>query len=212
MSNRWRCGALAAILAVAVPALAHGQGDGKKPAVPAPAAQPPRTPDRPVTANPGIPLASIGVIDIQAVLRQSTAAQALQAHFKAQQDDFQAAIEKQQKDLKVGDEELERQRSSLSPEAFAERRRKLQERVNQVNTEFRARRRQMEEIFNAAMAELQQNLNAVVEDVAKRSGVNLVLRKEAVLANLTALDLTQPTLEEFNRRVPSIKVSFPQRP
>lgn len=210
MSKHWRYCALAAILVMAMPAVAQAQGDGKKP--PAPAAQPPRAADRPAAANPtGVPLASIGVIDIQAVLRQSSAAQALQAQFKTEQDDFQAAIEKQQKDLKIGDEELERQRATLSAEVFAERRRKLQERVNQVNTEFRGRRRQMEEIFNAAMADLQQNLNAVVEDIAKRSGVNLVLRKEAVLANLTALDLTQQTLEEFNRRVPAIKVSFPKR-
>lgn len=179
------------------------------------AAQVPSTgkkPPAPGASPSSVPLASIAVIDIQVVLRQSTAAQGLQRQFKSEQDDFQAAIEKQQKGLKVADDELEKLRSSLSPEVFAERRRKLQERVTQVNGEFRLRRRQMEEVFNGAMAELQRNLNSVVEDIAKRSGVNMVLRKEAVLANVTALDLTQQTLDEFNRRVPTVKVAFPQRP
>ena len=199
--------ALALALSWIAPAVGQVPAPAQRPAAPA-AGNQPRAGADPTT----VPLASIAVIDMQAVLRQSTAAQALQKQFKAEQDSFQAAIEKQQKDLKVADEELEKTRSSMSADVFAERRRKLQERVSQVNGEFRLRRRQLEEVFNGAMAELQRNLNAVVEDVAKRHGVNMVLRKEAVLANLTALDLTQQTLDEFNRRVPVVKVVFPQRP
>lgn len=203
--SRWI--AFALLLGWVVPAAGQSTAPKQQPAGPG-GGVPPRSGADPTV----VPLASIAVIDMQVVLRQSTAAQALQKQFKAEQDDFQAAIEKQQKDLKVADEELERTRSSMSADAFAERRRKLQERINQVNGEFRSRRRQMEEIFNGAMGELQRNLNSVVEDVAKRHGVNMVLRKEAVLANLTALDLTQQTLDEFNRRVPSVKLVFPQRP
>ena len=194
-----RRGLVAAALAGAVLASAAWAQTGK----PVPGPQPQTAPST---------MASIAVIDIQAVLRQASAAQALQKQFKDEQDAFQATLEKQQKELKTAEEELERQRASMAPEIFADRRRKFQERVGLINSALRDQRRALDEAFNAAMAELQTSLNAVIEDLAKRRGINMVLRKEAVLANLAAFDLTSATLEEFNRRFPVLKATFPPRP
>lgn len=196
-----RLGLVAVAFAGAVLGSAAWAQTGKP--APTPAPQPQAAPST---------MASIAVIDIQAVLRQASAAQALQKQFKEEQDAFQATLEKQQKELKTAEEELERQRASLAPEAFADRRRKFQERVGLINAALRDQRRVLDEAFNAAMAELQTSLNTVIEDLAKRRGINMVLRKEAVLANLAAFDLTAATLEEFNRRFPVLKATFPPRP
>src|SRR3546814_14096749 len=62
----------------------------------------------------------IGVIDIQGVLRASTAVQALSREVEARRDRTQAEMQGREEALRSADSDLAQRRSALTPQAYAE--------------------------------------------------------------------------------------------
>lgn len=188
---------LAALVAVAsLPAVAQqpnraGPSSSSAPAVPA-------------------PVFNVGIVDIAAILRQSTAAQALQRQMQVEQEKYQILTDQQQRTLQAEEEAIERQRASLSAEVYTQKRREFQERVNRTTTELRLRRRQIDEAFTEASGEINRTLLNVIEELARDQNVQLVVRREAVLYQQAVFDLTEAAGESLNQRLPSISVSLPE--
>lgn len=176
------------------------------------AQQPART-GRPTAPAVAPPAASetfnVGVVDISAILRNSSAAQALQRRLQAEQERYQAQADQQQKALQAEEEAIERQRGSMSAEAYAQKRRELQEQVNRTTVEFRNRRRLIDEAFNNASAEINRTLMQVIEELAQERGIELVIRREAVLYQRQGKDLTREAGEALNQRLPEVQVDIP---
>ena len=152
---------------------------------------------------------AVGVIDIQTVLRQSSAAQGLQQRMQEEQDRFQEQADLRQRELQIQEEAIERERPGLTQEAYAEKRREFQDRVSRTTIEFRGRRRQIDEAFNEASSEINRTLLEIIEDLAEEQGIQLVVRREAVLYQRAVADLTQAVSEALNVRLPEIAVLLP---
>jgi len=156
------------------------------------------------------PAFNVGIVDISAILRQSTAAQALQRQMQVEQEKYQFLTDQQQRALQAEEEALERQRASLSADAYAQKRREFQERVNRTTAEFRVRRRQIDEAFTSASNEINRTLLDVIEELARDQNIQLVVRREAVLYQQPVFDLTESAGDTLNERLPSISVTLPQ--
>ena len=176
-------------------------------AAPVPAPAPP--PPKPAPAADNL---VVGIIDIGAVLNESTAAQALQRQLQIEQDKYQVAFDQEQRDLRTAEEDIERERASSSPETYAERRRLFQERLNKAANEFRLRRRQLEEAFTRANAQVNDTLSNVIGELAASRGIGVVLRHEAVLFQKNAVDLTQPAIALLNSKLPTVSATLPATP
>ncbi|MGE0154389.1 MAG: OmpH family outer membrane protein [Reyranellaceae bacterium] len=203
---RTRALVAAAVLAVVPLTAAAQQPDRRQPRTPAPAVQPA---PQPAPASPAAPGFNVGLVDISAVLRRSTAAQFLQRQMHAEQEKYQAEADRQQRSLQAEEEAIERQRPSVSADAYAESRREFQEKINRTTTDFRNRRRQIDEAFNRASAEINRTLQQVIEELARERSMELVVRREAVLFLQDGEDLTEPAAEALNRRLPQAAVELP---
>lgn len=153
---------------------------------------------------------NVGIVDISTVMRQSTAAQALQRQMQVEQEKYQTLTDQQQRTLQAEEEVIERQRPSLSAEIYAEKRREFQERVNRTTAEFRLRRRQIDEAFTNASGEINRTLLDVIEELARNQNIQLVVRREAILYQQAVFDLTEVASEALNQRLPSISIAVPQ--
>ncbi len=167
-----------------------------------------RPPAKPVVTTAEQPMA-FGVIDIGAVLRESTATQALQRQMQLEQDNYQNAFDKEQRELRLAEEDIERERGSLAAEVYADKRRAFQERLTKAGTDFRARRRQLEETFSAANTQVNKTLTAIIDELAVKNGLSVVLRREAVLYQKNAVDITAAAAALLNARMPSVAVVIP---
>ena len=162
--------------------------------------------------TPAVPPPSfnVGIVDISAILRRSTAAQALQRQMQVEQEKYQAQTDQQQRALQAEEEAIERQRASLSAEAYAQKRQEFQERLSRTTSEFRVRRRQVDEAFTSASSEINRTLLEVIEELARGQNIQLVVRREAVLYQQAVFDLTELAGDALNERLPSISVALPQ--
>jgi len=156
-----------------------------------------------------IPLV-VAVLDVNHILRESSAAKAVRAQVDKQRDTYQAALVTQENKLRDADQKLSQERASLSQEEFLKRRDELGKQIEQLRVDSDRRKQALEKAFNGGMQQVTQNLGQVLSEIAKQRGLTLVLNKAMVPLSANDLDITQEALKMLNARLPSVTVPASQ--
>jgi Skp family chaperone for outer membrane proteins len=150
------------------------------------------------------------VIDNQKILREASAVRQLQQQINEQRSVFQKELTEQEQDLRKKDQELVRQRAILSADAFAKKRRELEEQVASLQRGVLDRKRGLEKIFNKSMGQIHKALLSVAAEIAEELAADLVLSKSALVLVNPSFDITDDALKRLNERLPSISLAAPQ--
>ncbi len=142
--------------------------------------------------------AMVGVIDIQGVLRASTAVQNLSAEIEAQREEAQAAIQDREEALRAADQDLAQRRASLSPEAYAQERSKLETEGVALQRQLQEERRRLDQRFSQGMAQIQQVLLQISQDIASENDLDLIVAKTTVIIVRSEFDFTDEALQRLN--------------
>ncbi|MGH6896686.1 MAG: OmpH family outer membrane protein [Geminicoccaceae bacterium] len=154
-----------------------------------------------------VPTAVAVVIDYQRILREAAAARSIRAQIEARRQVYQEEVSREEQRLHEEDKEFARQRSVLSPEAFAEKRRQFEQDVADVQRLVQERRRELDRLSAAALNEVKQALIEIVTSMAEERGFNLVLPSSELLFFARTLDLTEEVLAELDARLPEVQLS-----
>lgn len=153
-----------------------------------------------------VPQPAIAVMDVQGILRESAAAKSIRPQALKMRTSFQKDVRRQQDELRKAEQALAQQRSILSSEAFANKRRKFESRARQTQKDVQARKQKLEKAFGAAMEKVRRALIIVAQELAKEHKINIVLPKSVVFLSLKNLDLSKQALVRLNKKLPSVKV------
>lgn len=151
----------------------------------------------------------IGVIDINMIIRDASAFKAIREQIGNYRKVFQAEIQKEEEALRGANEELTRQRTLLSAEAFAEKRRDFEKRVAGVQRLVQQRKQNLNRAQGAAMEKIQKSLQDVVTAFATEQDISLVVRKDQTILTSKSLLITKVVLDRLNSVMPTIKVEPP---
>ncbi|MEO3430064.1 OmpH family outer membrane protein [Pelagibius sp. CAU 1746] len=146
----------------------------------------------------------VGIIDIQAVLRESVAVQSLSQKIEAMREATQADMQSREQALRAADIDLAQRRASLSPSAYAEERSKLEDEGVALQREAQEQRRQLDQIFSRGMSQVQQVLVQISQDIARENNLDLVLAKTTVILVRPEFDFTQEALKRLNSRLSDV--------
>lgn len=152
----------------------------------------------------------LAIIDVQKVLRESTAVSALSREIEEQKVQYQEELREQERALRDADQELARQRSILSPEAYAKKRGELEQRVATLQREARNRKRGLDKVFTQGMIKVQAELARVAKEIAEERGLDLVLSKATVVLVKPKFELTQEAVRRLNDRLPDLPAAQPE--
>lgn len=151
----------------------------------------------------------IAVIDVQQVLKDSTAAKAVRAQIDKQREVYQAQLAQQENTLREADKKLAEERPTLAADVFAQRRDQLGKQIDQLRQTSDKLKQQLEQAFNAGMGQVTQALAGVLADIAKQRGLTLVLNKAMVPLSANNFDITDDTLKMLNAKLPTVTVPKP---
>lgn len=179
-----------------------------QPARPAQAQPAPKPAAAPAAAAP-MPGPVVAVVDIDRIRENSTAAKSVREQLDKHRSTFQDEISKQENELRNAEQDLNKQRSVLSPDAFNQRRQQFEQRVADVQRQVQSRRRQLETAFQNSMSEVNKAVVDAVQEVAVEHGANLVLPKTYIVMVDKAMELTDEVLALVNKKLPGIKVTLP---
>jgi outer membrane protein len=148
---------------------------------------------------------AIGVVDTQWLLQESKLGKHVNDTLNAFMKDRQALIELEQKELRNLESQLLRQGSVLSQSArqqredqFRRRMGEYQQKVANMNQEVQAKRGQL-------FLEFREHVDAIVEDLAQRRGLALVMEKgenTPTRYHEASLDISKEVLAELDQRNP----------
>lgn len=151
----------------------------------------------------------LAVLDVGVILRDALAVKDIHAQITKYGTKFEAEIEKERNQIRNANQELARQRTILSPDAFAEKRRQFEQRVVDVQQLVQERQRQLDTSRNEAMSKVNDAYIKIVAQVAADRKLAVILRKDQTAFATKVLDVTDDVLSRLNKDLPKVAVSEP---
>ena len=151
----------------------------------------------------------VAVLDVQRILIDALAVKNIREQITKYGTKFEVEIEKERKEIRTANQELARQRTILSPEAFAEKRRKFEQRVVEVQRLVQQRQRELDKSRNEAMIVVNKAYTGIVSKIANERNLAVILRKNQTAYAVTSLDITKEVLSRLDKKLPTVKVSKP---
>lgn len=178
--------ALLALVASVLPGIAMAQAGGKTPP------------------------AAIAIIDSQRINREASALKGARQQLEQYRFNFQSEIAKEEEKLRAEEQEIARQRSVLSPEAFEQRRQSFQGKVVDLQKRIQERSQTLEKMLNGVREQVTAQVVEILKGLSQERGFNIVLdRAQAQLVIGDNIDITPEVLKRLDQRLPSVKVNLP---
>ena len=155
-------------------------------------------------------LLKIAIIDMEAIRRKAAAVNDIRDQIGKYRKEFQDEIQQEETKLRKANQELARQRTILSPDAFAEERRKFEQRFLDAQSLARQLKQELVKSNSEAMREVLSSINRIAVDVAQENSLTLILLKKHTFLAANNLDITKMVLDRLNVKLPSVKVSDPR--
>ena len=151
----------------------------------------------------------VAVLDVGVILRDASAVKDIQEQINKFGMKFEEEIEKQRDEIRNANQELARQRTILSPDAFAEKRRQFEQRVVDVQQLVQQRQRELDTSRNDAMTKVNDAYIKIVSQVAADRKLAMIVRKDQTAYAARALDVTEEILSLLNKQLPKVAVADP---
>lgn len=148
----------------------------------------------------------IAVVDVQKVLRDSTAAQDIRSQIKAKRDQYQDDITKQEEDLRNQEQKLYEQRNLLAPEAFNEKRDEFKENLIKVQRDVQVKRAKLDNTLGESLSEIQEVVYKIISTLSKEKGFKVAFPSSQILYTDPSLDITSEVLTKLNKDLPKIEI------
>jgi outer membrane protein len=146
----------------------------------------------------------IGIVDIQGVLRESIAVQALSREVEELRASTQDELVAREEALRAADIDLAQRRASLAPEAYAEERERLEAEGIDLQRQLQERRRLLDQRFSQGMGQVQQVLVQIAQDIARENDLDILLAKTTVIIVRSEFDFTAEALARLNAELTEI--------
>jgi Skp family chaperone for outer membrane proteins len=164
-------------------------------------------------ANNPPPVAApvIITVDVQQILRDSLVAKDVQAQMDQRTDRYTKEVSSQENDLQKTQDELEQERTKLTPDAFNARMRDFQQRYDALDNRVQVTRQALQQSYNDAMTKVENTALQIISDIAAERKANLVITKAAVLFEAKDLDITQDVIKRLDDKLPKVDLAPPQK-
>ena len=153
-----------------------------------------------------LPEARSAIVDYQLIRKNSTAMVDIRSQIEERRLVYQEEISSQEQALRATDQELVRQRSVLSTEAFALKRREFEAKVSQVQRQVQDRKRELDQAFEFGMNQVQFLINDIIAELSKEKGFNLVLSRQQIVFAEHSLNISEEIVQVLNERLPLVEM------
>lgn len=158
------------------------------------------------------PRIDIAVVDVQKILRESAASRTIRPQLEKLKKEYQAEFKQKEDALRAANQDLNRQRAILSPEAYEVQRKAFRERATAAQREVQTARRRFDGALAAAMRKVHGSLLTITKKYAEERGIKMILPKSSVLMMVPNFDITGEILARLNKKLPSLKIELPPVP
>lgn len=150
----------------------------------------------------------IAVVNIQQVMKDSTAAKTVREQLESKQKSFQADITKKEEALQKEDKELGKQKTVLKKEAFEEKARAFRTKATDMQKDVQSKKALLDSAFERSLNDIQKVVTEIISDISKEKGFVIAVPTSQILYADTKLDISTEVLERLNKKLPKLDVKF----
>ena len=162
----------------------------------------------PVVYAQEIEPAVIGIVEVQAIMREATAAKSIQEQIEERRALYQVEISAEEKRLRGVEQEIARQRSVLSPESYANKQRDFEGDVAAIQRIVVDRRRELDQAYAGGVRAIQIEVTKIIGEIAAERGITLVLPQVQTLYVEKELRISREVLRRLDERLPYFDLEF----
>jgi Skp family chaperone for outer membrane proteins len=153
------------------------------------------------------PSTSIGVIDLDKILSESDAAMNAAEQIEEIASNIENEINESDQAIINEQNLLIESQAIMAPEAFETKRIDYENKVQKYNAERQAKLMKIDELIATSRNEVLLALKPILEEIANKKGITVLLEKRSVILNADKMDITDSVLKILNKEMPKLKVS-----
>jgi len=154
------------------------------------------------------PALHVLVVDVQSLLQHATSAKTVRQQIEQKRNEFQKEMSHQDEQLRQERDALLRQQSSLSAEAYNQKVRDFQPKLNAFDRDMQGKRQVLEKANAEALEKIQEAMLKIINDIAKEHKANLVLQRSELVLFDPAFEVTDAVLQKLDEQLPTLTVTF----
>jgi outer membrane protein len=151
----------------------------------------------------------MAVLDIERVRLDAVAVRDIRSKLGSYLDVYRADTQKEEQEIRTAQDELAGKRAILSPDAYADERKKLEDRLAEAQGRVQRRRQALERVNVEAMEQVKQSLETIVSEIAAERQLTLIIRKDQAVFATPGIDITDEVLKRLDQRLPTVQISDP---
>lgn len=151
----------------------------------------------------------IVIADINQILRDTKAAKEVQTQIDRAMAGFSKQVSTSENELQKMRDDLERERGTLSPDAFGAKTREYQQRFDALDRTVQGQRQALQKSYNDAMTKIENTALQIIAQVASEHKATMVLTRAAVLFSANNLDITVEVTKRLDAQLPTMQVKLP---
>mgnify|MGYP001268119220 CR=1 FL=1 len=148
----------------------------------------------------------IAVVDVEKILNVSKAGKSIQEQLKKRRESFQKEFSARENNLMNAEKTLVQQKSDLSPEEFAKKRKEFEKQLLETRNLFQKRRNSLDKGLGDALSTLRKNIIQVTAEVSDKNKYQVVLTRDSVVIVQKEMDITEKVLDRLNKKISNIKL------
>tara|TARA_Y100000590_G_scaffold63691_3_gene68349 strand:+ start:6375 stop:6908 length:534 start_codon:yes stop_codon:yes gene_type:complete len=149
----------------------------------------------------------IATLDVVQLLKDSKAAISMKDQLNAIAKKYTDEDKKRQKEIQKQEEELLRQKATLTPEAFSDRKNAFEKVVIEFNKSSQNKRKALSVAEKKAVNQIEEKVEVIVKKIIETDKISAVFRKTAVILGDTSIDITDKVVEELDKELSSVTVN-----
>lgn len=151
---------------------------------------------------------SIAVLNIQSIMKDSSAAKSVKSQLDSKQKAYQAELSKKEEKLQKDDQALAKQRGVLSKEEFEKKVQSFKKEYSATQKEVQSKKNKLDKAFAQSLADIQKAVTDIVAGISKERGYVMVVPTSQILYADPALDISAEVLTKLNEKLPDLQVKF----
>lgn len=151
---------------------------------------------------------SFGIMDMEGVLKKSTAGADILATVDAKRKEYEGLIAKEEAGLKKEKEDIVKQRDKMTEVEFENKRKAFEQKAADAFKKVQERKQTLDYAINTSMVKLREEALKVTAEIARARGLDAVFSDDSVILAETGYDISDEVLKTLNKDVKKIPVSF----
>ncbi len=152
--------------------------------------------------------AGTGIIDVEKIIKESSAMRDVQAKIGKKQDEYQKEVAKKQEELESEQKHIEGKRNVLSKEAFEKETLSFEKKLDDLKTFVDKKQNSLKKASMEAMSKVNDKIKDIISDVAKEKDFDVITPASQTLYYKDELEVTDEVLKRLNKKIFKVDVKF----